>query len=75
MKNPKQRHMQDSGQQHIHPPIPPIVIYFKQLSSEKFNICPDFGCHDYVVKATSLYRQQNVCLEARPHHNFYTCGP
>lgn len=54
MKNSKQRHMQDSGQQHIHPPVPPIVIYFRQLSSEMFNICPDFGWLDYVVKPIYL---------------------
>lgn len=75
MKNLKQRHMQDSVQQHIHPPIPPIVIYFRQLSSDKFNICPDFGWYDYVVKATPLYQLQNICSEARPHHNFCTYEP
>lgn len=58
MKNPKQRHMQGNGQQHIHPPLLPIVVYFRQLSSEEFNVCPDFGWHDYEVKATPLYQQQ-----------------
>lgn len=70
MKIPKQRHLQGSGQQHIHPPVPPRVVYFRQLSSEKFNICPVFGWHDYVVKAKPLYQQQNICLEAKTSPQF-----
>jgi len=38
MKNPKQRHVQGSGQQHIHPLLPHIVISFRQLSSEKCDV-------------------------------------
>lgn len=65
--------VQGRGQQRIHSPLPRIVIYFRQLSSEKFSVYYAFGWHDFVMKATHLYQQQNVCPEARLHHTFCIC--